>query len=89
VTKGLLVRKTTPIYPAIAKATHQQGTVVLAATIGDDGLIHDLEVLASPSPILRAAALDAVKRWQYKPYLLNGKPVEVETVVNVEFRLSN
>jgi len=89
VTKGLLVRKTQPIYPTGAKAAHVQGTVVLAATIGDDGLIHDLEVLASPSPILRAAALDAVKRWQYKPYLLNGKPVEVETVVNVEFRLSN
>ncbi|MGP8174447.1 MAG: energy transducer TonB [Terracidiphilus sp.] len=87
VTKGELVRKTQPVYPLMAKMAHQQGTVVLAAVIGTDGRIHDLEVLASPSPLLADSAVDAVKRWEYKPYLLNGTTVEVETIVNVTYAL--
>jgi TonB family protein len=84
---GSLVKKTQPVYPMVAKMAHEQGVVVLGAVIGADGRIHDLEVLASPSPLLAASALDAVKRWEYKPYLLNGVAVEVETVVNVIFAL--
>jgi TonB family protein len=84
---GTLVKKTPPDYPYTAKMARVQGTVVLAAVIGKDGKIHDVEALASPSQLLSKPAEDAVKNWEYKPYLLNGKPVEVETIVNVTFTL--
>lgn len=84
---GTLVRRTQPIYPMISKMDREQGIVLLAAVIGTDGEVHDLEVLASPSPRLTQSAVEAVKTWQYTPYLLNGQPVEVETVVNVIFSL--
>jgi len=77
-----------PVYPLIAKMNREQGVVVLAAVIGPDGKVHDLEVLASPSSMLSQSALDAVKTWEYKPYLLNGQPVEVETIVNVTYSLA-
>lgn len=88
VTTGSLAKKSPPVYPAIAKAARIQGTVVLAATIGKDGKVYDLEVLASPDKLLTESALDSVKRWEYKPYLLNGVPVEVETTINVFYALS-
>jgi TonB family protein len=75
-----------PIYPAIAKAAGVQGTVVIQATIAEDGTIQDLKVISGP-PMLQAAAMDAVRTWRYKPYLLNGSPVVVETQVNVVFTL--
>jgi TonB family protein len=84
---GSLVKKTPPVYPMTAKMAHEQGVVVIAATIGTDGRIHDLEVIASPSPLLAESAVDAVKQWEYKPYQANGVAVEVETVVNVVFSL--
>jgi len=83
---GNLLQKTTPVYPPIAKAAHVQGTVVLQATISKTGSIENLRVVSGPS-MLQAAALDAVKTWRYKPYLLSGEPVEVETEVNVIFTL--
>ena len=86
VVEGLLVQKTVPRYPSIAVATHTQGTVVLAATISRTGTIENLHVL-SGSPMLLQAALDAVSTWRYRPYMLNGEPVEVETTVNVIFKL--
>jgi protein TonB len=85
-TAGLLVSKTTPIYPSIAKATGTSGTVVLAATISTTGSIENLRVL-SGSPMLTRAAIDAVQTWRYRPYLLNHQPVEVETTINVVFSL--
>ncbi len=85
---GTLAKKTAPVYPPLSKMNGEQGVVVLAAMIGTDGRIHDLEVLASPSPWrLSQSALDSVKTWGYKPYLLDGEPVEVETTVNVIFSL--
>lgn len=89
VTKGSLVKKTQPVYPMIAKMAHEQGVVVLGAVIGTDGRVHDVEVIASPSPVLADSAVDAVKKWEYKPYLLNGAAVEVETVVNVTYSLGS
>lgn len=83
-----LVYKVTPAYPAIAKATHTAGTVSLAATISRTGTIENLRVV-SGSPLLQQAALDAVRQWRYRPYLLNGQPVEVETTVQVVFRLGD
>jgi len=75
-----------PRYPAIAKAARIQGTVVLQAMISKEGTIQNLKVISGP-PMLQQAAVEAVKTWRYKPYLLNGEPVEVETQVNVVFTL--
>ena len=83
---GMIVKKVTPEYPPVAKAARVQGTVVLSAIISITGEITDLRVIAGP-PLLQSAALDAVKQWQYKPYLLNGEPFEVRTTVNVVFAL--
>jgi periplasmic protein TonB len=76
-----------PQYPAIAKQARIQGTVVLAATISKTGSIENLHVVSGP-PMLVNAALEAVKQWRYKPYLLSGEPTEVETTINVNFSLS-
>jgi protein TonB len=83
---GMLLDKVTPQYPAIAKAARIQGTVVLQATISKSGGIENLRVISGP-PMLQQAAMEAVRSWRYKPYLLNGDPVEVETTVNVVFNL--
>ena len=83
---GLLLRKVVPQYPPLAKAMHTQGSVVLAATIAKDGTIANLRVVSGPA-VLQQAALEAVRQWLYRPYLLNGEPVEVETSVNVIFTL--
>jgi protein TonB len=84
---GLLIQKTIPAYPPIPKAIRLEGTVVLQATISKAGTIENLHVVSGPAPF-QQAALDAVKSWRYKPYLLNGEPVEVETTVNVVFTLT-
>jgi TonB family protein len=76
----------TPMYPAIAKAARIQGTVVLQATSSKQGAIENLRVLSGP-PMLQQAAMDAVRTWRYRPYLLNGQSLEVETQVNVIFVL--
>ena len=83
---GLLFNKTVPVYPPIAKAARVSGTVVLEATISKTGVIEDLHVISGPAMLIQAA-LDAVRTWQYRPYLVNGEPVEVETTVNVVFTL--
>jgi periplasmic protein TonB len=83
---GNLLVKTLPQYPAIPKAARIQGTVVLQATISKSGSIQNLRVISGP-PLLQQAAMDAVRSWRYKPYLLNGEPVEVETTINVVFNL--
>jgi periplasmic protein TonB len=75
-----------PQYPAIARAARVQGTVVLGATISKSGTIENLHVISGPA-MLAAAAEEAVRAWRYRPYLLNGRPVEVETTVQVIFNL--
>ena len=87
VTSGLLVRRVNPVYPPLARQARIQGQVVLRAQIGKDGSIQNLQ-LVSGHPMLVQSALDAVKQWKYKPYLLNGEPVEVDTEVLVNFTLS-
>ncbi len=86
VQEGLLIQKTPPHYPPIAVAARQEGTVVLQASISKTGTIEKLRVESGPF-MLRQAALDAVSTWRYRPYLLSGEPVEVETTVNVVFTL--
>jgi protein TonB len=87
VSEGLLLHKVTPSYPPLAKQARIQGAVLLQATIGKDGSIQNLRV-QSGHPMLTQAAIDAVRQWKYKPYLLNGEAVEVETTVQVNFTLS-
>jgi periplasmic protein TonB len=87
VSSGLLVKKVTPEYPPIAKQAHVQGSVILRAVIGKDGKVENVQP-ESGSPLLASAAVNAVKQWKYKPYVLDGSPVEVETTVTVNFRLS-
>jgi protein TonB len=84
--QGLLIDQRVPVYPAIAKATGTSGTVMLAAIISKTGTIENLRVISGPM-MLQQAALDAVRTWRYRPYLLDGQPVEVETTVSVIFTM--
>ena len=86
VAEGNLVHRVEPQYPQMAKVAHIQGEVILAATISKSGVIENLHAI-SGHPILAQAAMDAVKQWKYKPYLLNGEAVEVETTVKVSFHM--
>ncbi|HET8824195.1 MAG TPA: TonB family protein [Terriglobales bacterium] len=88
VTQGMKVHDVTPQYPQMAKIARVQGPVVLAAVIGKDGTIQGLRVVSSASPLLNQSALEAVKQWRYRPYILNGEPVEVDTTITVNFTLS-
>ncbi len=87
IAEGMLIRRVQPIYPRLAIEAHIQGQVVLRAVIGRDGMIHGLDALRG-HPLLIPAAVDAVRQWQYRPYFLNGQPVEVETQVTVNFVLN-
>jgi protein TonB len=86
VSQGLLIKKAQPTYPPNALQMHVEGTVELLATISKTGNISALKVL-SGNPSLARAASDAVKQWKYKPYLLNGEPVEIQTQVTINFKL--
>jgi len=88
VTKGLLIHRVEPTYPALAKQARVQGEVVLSAIINVNGEIQNLQ-LVSGHPMLVPEAIAAVRQWRYKPYLLNGQPVEVETTITVIFSLSS
>ncbi len=85
---GNLLDKIAPQYPVIAKEARIQGTVVLEATVSKAGTIENLRVISGP-PMLQEAAIDAVRSWRYRPYLLNGEPIEVQTTVNVVFHLGD
>jgi len=87
VTSGLLVNKVEPAYPILARQARVQGQVVLSAIISRQGAIENLQVI-SGHPMLVPAAIEAVRQWRYRPYLLNGEPVEVETEVIVTFTLA-
>jgi len=84
---GLLMTKVQPKYPEDAKQAGIQGQVVLKALIDKEGNVQDLEVVSGHER-LAPAAIEAVKQWRYKPFLLNGQPVNVETQVTVNFALS-
>ncbi len=86
--EGNVLKKVAPIYPADAKKNRVQGKVVLHAVIRKDGEVTDIDVISGPE-MLRKSAVDAVKQWTYKPYLLNGEPVEVETKINITYSLAD
>ncbi|HWG18609.1 MAG TPA: TonB family protein [Acidobacteriaceae bacterium] len=81
---GAIISQPPPAYPEIAKAAHVQGVVVLHAIISKDGTVEKLTVVSGP-PMLTQSAMDAVQKWTYHPYLVNGQPVEVETTINVNY----
>ena len=81
VMQGLLKTKVDPIYPGDARV---EGTVVLHAIIGKDGHVQSLEAVSGPA-MLKGAAIDAVRQWTYRPYLLNGEAVEVDTTILIQF----
>jgi protein TonB len=85
---GLLVQNRPPVYPPAAKTAGIFGTVVLAAAISKTGMIENLRVVSGPA-MLRESAVDAVRNWRYKPYLLNNQPMEIETTIKVSFSLGN
>jgi protein TonB len=85
---GMVLHKVMPVYPAIARAGRMEGTVILHAVISKEGAIENLRVEGGPA-MLQKSALDAVAQWRYRPYLLNGSPVEVETTINVVFSLGH
>jgi len=87
VSQGLIIKKVQPPYPPLARQARIQGQVILQAEISKDGTIENLHLI-SGHPMLAPAAIEAVKQWRYKPYLLNGEPVAVETTVMVNFSLS-
>lgn len=83
---GLLVKKVPPSYPLDAKLVRLEGTVVVKAVIDRSGEVSEVNALSGP-PLLESAAIDAVKQWQYRPYAVNGEPVDVETTIEVVFAL--
>src|ERR1700683_1800791 len=84
---ALLINRVQPVYPPLARQTRISGTVRLHAIISKSGSVESLEVL-SGHPLLVRAAMDAVQQWRYKPTLLNGEPVEVDTTIDVIFSLN-
>lgn len=87
VAQGLLMTKVTPHYPFEAKQARIQGTVVIQIVIGTDGHVSNPRIVSGPDE-LQKASLEAVQQWIYRPYVLNGEPVAVDTTVNVVFSLS-
>ncbi|MGA8042010.1 MAG: M56 family metallopeptidase [Terracidiphilus sp.] len=82
-----VISKQAPKYPADAKRARIQGKVVLSAVISEKGDVEQLKVVSGPKELCQSA-LDAVQQWKYKPYLINGKPVAVQTTINVTYRLA-
>ena len=87
VMQGLLLTSVRPAYPRLAQAARIQGAVILLATISREGRVENIRVV-NGHPMLVGAAIDAVRQWRYRPYLLNGKPIEVETQITVNFMIS-
>lgn len=86
VTTASIVHKVAPNYPDEARLARTQGSVVLHVILGTDGAVKEVEPV-SGDPVLSSAAIEAVKQWKYKPTLLNGQPVEVDTTITIEFHL--
>lgn len=86
-TKGILVKRVDPQYPPSARQAGIHGAVVIHAVIDREGMVHDIDVLSGPQQ-LRAAAVEAVRQWRYKPYELDGLSIDVETTITVRFELN-
>jgi protein TonB len=82
----LILNRVDPEYPILARRAHVEGTVQLKAIISIEGFIENLQLI-SGHPLLVPSAIEAVKQWRYRPYTLNGNTVEVETLINLHFRM--
>ncbi|MFY9908592.1 MAG: energy transducer TonB [Candidatus Sulfotelmatobacter sp.] len=83
--RGLLAQASDPEYPAAAKASGQQGSVVLQVLIGPDGTVQDAKFMQGSFAFARTA-IDAVKQWRFKPYVMNGRPVAVQSAITLKFK---
>lgn len=88
VASAMLIHQVAPVYPSTAKAAHISGTVMLHAIIGTDGTVQNLQFVSGP-PLLMKSAMDAVQQWIYKPTLLKGEPVAVDTTISVVYTLGD
>ncbi len=88
VSQGLLIKRVQPRYPQNSLSMRIQGAVQMEATINKEGNISNLKVVSGDATLARAAT-EAVKQWRYKPYYLNGEPVEIQTQITVNFKLPN
>jgi periplasmic protein TonB len=86
VSEGLILKKVQPRYPAQAMQMHIEGPVQMQATVSKDGSISNVKIL-SGDPVLARAAQEAVRQWKYKPYYLDGEPVDIQTQITINFRL--
>ena len=84
---SLIAHRVNPVYPPVAKAAHVQGTVLVHILLSKDGTVKSAEAISGPD-LLKGAAVDAVTQWVYHPYLRDGKPVDIEATVTVNFRLA-
>lgn len=86
ISQGLLLKKVAPVYPPMALQVHKEGSVEVLATISRQGAVTNTKLL-NGDPMFTRAALDAVRQWKYRPYLLNGEPVEIQTQITISFKL--
>lgn len=82
----MLIHRVEPVYPVLAKQTHREGRVELRAIIGTDGTIRSLQIV-SGDPLFLMSAREAVEQWRYKPTVLNGQPVEIDTYITVIYSM--
>jgi protein TonB len=85
-TQGVVVHRVQPVYPPQARTMRLEGTVLLQATVAEDGTVRQISVTSGP-PLLARAAETAVARWRYRPFLLNGKPIAMRTEITLDFKL--
>ena len=83
----MLIYRVEPVYPPLAREIRRGGRVELRAVIATDGTIQSLKVV-SGEPLFIQSALDAVRQWRYRPTVLNGRPVEIDTFITVTYNLS-
>jgi periplasmic protein TonB len=87
VSQAFVIKKVPPTYPQEARDQRVEGTVVMKVEISTEGDVTELTVISGPG-LLAPAAVEAAKQWKYKPYLLNGQPIAVETQITLNFKLS-
>ena len=85
---AMLIHRVEPVYPPLAKQTHREGRVELRAIIGTDGTVRSLEIVAG-DPLLERSAVEAVQQWRYKPTILNGQAVEIDTYITVIYTMQH
>src|SRR5207247_10874723 len=85
---AMLIRRVEPVYPALPKQIHKEGRVELRAIIATDGTIQSLEIVRG-DPMFFQSALDAVSQWRYRPTILNGQPVEIDTHITVIYTMQH